>query len=350
MLENSYFLAGNAAGLQSPTYLGTATGQTGGIEYMAKLGDFQFALDTAAFQTLARTTEFRWVLLQRIGRAPAAQFLGPGEDSLELTGIIYPHFRGGLGQIGLIREKALTGEPMSLVYAFERRGQYAGQWCVKSVKETRTEFFQDGKPRKIEFIISLTAYGDDFGTTQDGSAGTGNTLLDLFAGLGGALSASGIFDMPDISDDAAITQAADQIAQWVSNTAPALSAKAMQAANAVAGATFPPAAAVSAIASTCAADADRLAATLAVANGNPDGVMLAAYDAAASFSAAAGAAKLAADAADYEYDSLPATGSVDDILAAASVANVAAQARAVSKEAATAAATAAQLADRIANG
>lgn len=160
-LNDPFFTVASSIGLQAPKILSAATGTTAGGTYMAKLGGYMFSIDTAAFQQLQRNTEYRWTLLNRIGRAPAAQFLGRGEDTIEVQGTIYPHFRGGIGQLGLMRAAADAGEPLPLVYAFETVGQYAGLWCIKSLKEGRTVFFRDGVPRKIEFTMSLVAYGED---------------------------------------------------------------------------------------------------------------------------------------------------------------------------------------------
>lgn len=130
---------------------------------MARLGSFSFELNTAAFQTLQRKVEYRWEMQNRIGRAPAAQFTGRGQDTIELSGTIYPHFRGGIAQVGAMRAAAEEGEALPLVYAFEAVGQYAGLWVIKSISEERTVFWSNGVPRKIEFSLSLTSYGEDFG-------------------------------------------------------------------------------------------------------------------------------------------------------------------------------------------
>lgn len=129
--------------------------------YMARLGNFEFELDTAAFKTLTRVSTYNWKGQDRIGRKPAQQFTGEGADTIELNGTIYPHFRGGLGQVGDLRAQAGLGVPLPLVYAFETVGQYAGLWCITEIEETRTVFFEDGLPRRIDFRLSLVEYGED---------------------------------------------------------------------------------------------------------------------------------------------------------------------------------------------
>jgi len=125
--------------------------------YMARLGEFTFSIDTAAFQAIQRSTEYRWQQQNRIGRLPAQQFTGPGSDSIKINGVIYPHYAGGLGQVGAMREQAALGEPLPLIYAFETVGQFCGLWVNPSFEEGRTVLFDDGLPRKIEFAPSITA-------------------------------------------------------------------------------------------------------------------------------------------------------------------------------------------------
>lgn len=165
-LQNEFF-TGDLGGKVSPTILSQPKITTAGGVYMARLGEFMFCLDTAAFQELTRQTEYRWSAVNRIGRKPAQQFTGQGEDTIQLTGTIFPHFRGGLSQMEQMRQIAGRGDPLPLIYAFSRVGQFNGLWCIKSIQESRTVFFKDGTPRKIEFTLSLTAYGEDTGASGD---------------------------------------------------------------------------------------------------------------------------------------------------------------------------------------
>lgn len=163
-LENLFF-SGDRGGNVSPLRLNQPGTRTAGRVYMAKLGGYMFCLETSAPQQIERTTQYRWEAQNRIGRAPARQFTGLGEDTIELSGVIYPHFRGGLGQVGAMRAAAGRGEALPLVYAFDAIGQYCGLWCIVSVREGRTLFFGDGTPRKVEFSLSLAAYGEDAGAS-----------------------------------------------------------------------------------------------------------------------------------------------------------------------------------------
>ncbi|WP_461210383.1 phage tail protein [Desulfocurvus sp. DL9XJH121] len=124
---------------------------------MMRLGKYAFSLDGAAYSRLERSTAYRWAVQERHGREAALQFLGPGEDTLSLPGVVYPHFRGGLGQVDDMRAMAAAGEPLLLV---DGLGKIHGQWVVTSVAETREVFFADGTPRRIEFTLGLRYYGE----------------------------------------------------------------------------------------------------------------------------------------------------------------------------------------------
>ena len=81
-------------------------------EVMIAVGDYRFAIATAAYNELKRVSESRWSQTNRIGRAPAAQFLGIGKDEITLTGTVYPHFKGGLKQLDDMRAEAIKGIPL----------------------------------------------------------------------------------------------------------------------------------------------------------------------------------------------------------------------------------------------
>lgn len=59
---------------------------------MMMLGQYRFSIDSAAYQTFTRSTEYRWEEQKRLGKDPAMQFVGPGTDTITLEGTIYPHF------------------------------------------------------------------------------------------------------------------------------------------------------------------------------------------------------------------------------------------------------------------
>lgn len=127
-------------------------------EMMLALGDYRFSVATAAYQSLKRTTEYRWAAQQRQGRRPAQQFIGVGRDEISLQGMIYPHYSGGLGQLDTMRAEAGKGLPLMLV---DGQGGVHGKWCITRVEEGQKQFFAGGLPRQQTFALALTHYGED---------------------------------------------------------------------------------------------------------------------------------------------------------------------------------------------
>lgn len=187
------------------------------MAYMAKLGGYSFKLETAAFQSLSRTTSYRWEPKNRLKRKPAHQFLGPGEDTITLPGFILPHFRGGIGQVGAMRAEAAKGEPLPLIYAFENVGQYCGLWVIKDIKETRTLFFKDGVPRRIEFDLTIADYGEDAAGGGLFGGLLGGSIPGALEAMGGSLSAiqSLANSLPVITPDS-LLDAVHQVGGFVS--------------------------------------------------------------------------------------------------------------------------------------
>lgn len=124
---------------------------------MLQLGEFQFSVSTAAYQTLSRSTEYKWKAQERVGAADALQYLGEGLDTITLDGVIYPGYRGGAGQISEMRRFAAAGVPLLLVSG---TGQVMGQWVIERVDETQSVFVPGGAPRKQQFTLALRKYGD----------------------------------------------------------------------------------------------------------------------------------------------------------------------------------------------
>lgn len=125
---------------------------------MLALGMFVFSLSTAAYQKLQRQTEWRHASNSRVGAAPARQFVGRGDDTITLPGVILPELAGSALSLDALRLMANTGKAWPMV---EGSGRIYGLWIIDSLSETKTLFFRDGTPRRIEFSLSLKRIDDD---------------------------------------------------------------------------------------------------------------------------------------------------------------------------------------------
>lgn len=120
---------------------------------MMTYGMFVFGLNTAAYQELQRQTTWRHAGQSRINARPAYQFLGPGDDTINLTGQLLPMFTGGQQNLDQLRALADEGKAWPLI---EGTGTFYGMFVITSLQERKSEFFRDGAARQIEFDIALT--------------------------------------------------------------------------------------------------------------------------------------------------------------------------------------------------
>ncbi|RPE72549.1 hypothetical protein EDC62_0240 [Tibeticola sediminis] len=139
------------------------------MDVLMTLGDgsttFRFAVDTAAYQSVKRKTEWRWPAQDRLWADPARQFTGRGTDEITLDGVILPAFRGGVGQINALREladAALTqgagARPLTLVTGY---GEVLGRWVITGLDEEQPTIGERGAALEQRFSLTLAAYGDD---------------------------------------------------------------------------------------------------------------------------------------------------------------------------------------------
>jgi phage protein U len=123
-----------------------------------KAQPYFFNLDTAAFDELRRSTEFRWASQERLSRRPAQQGVGMGDEKITLKGAIFPGFKGGLKQLDTLRALGAQLKPLTLTTGY---GDALGTWCLKSVEEEQSSLMQGGIPRKQGFTLEFSRYGDD---------------------------------------------------------------------------------------------------------------------------------------------------------------------------------------------
>ncbi len=134
---------------------------------MMLLGPVSFSIDTSAYEQLQRSTQYQWASQSRLGHpvlkhlgigGPAYQYIGPGDETINLNGTIYPQYKGGPLQISMMRLSAGLGIALPLI---DGNGFVFGRWLIESVQETNSALFSDGSPRKIDFSLSLKRYNED---------------------------------------------------------------------------------------------------------------------------------------------------------------------------------------------
>lgn len=119
---------------------------------MMTLGTFVFSLPTLAYQQLQRQNEWRHPGSERVGARAAHQYVGPGEETIDLSGSVAKELTAGEPSLNTLRDLAEDGRPLPLV---DGRGYVYGAYVIKSIAETQGLFFRDGASRKLEFTMQL---------------------------------------------------------------------------------------------------------------------------------------------------------------------------------------------------
>ena len=116
------------------------------------LGQFAFEIGSAAYVELRRSTEWRHAETPRFGARAASQYLGPGSETIGLTGAILPGISGKHSALVTLRSMGDDGEARPLVDA---QGIVHGNFVIVSIEEGQTHFIDTGQPRKADFSIEL---------------------------------------------------------------------------------------------------------------------------------------------------------------------------------------------------
>lgn len=121
------------------------------------LGNFRFSIKTASQNSLKRSTDYRWIKIERAGELAYFQNLGMGSEKIEIAGICYPSFTNDYTTFNEIRKIAKEGKSHVLI---TDEGEIIGNFVILNIVETQSFFDSDGRARKIEFQMSLEKVED----------------------------------------------------------------------------------------------------------------------------------------------------------------------------------------------
>lgn len=169
----------------------------------------------AWLKSRACSNEWRWPSQDRFGKPPVLQHVGQGAETITLPGVIYPEWRGGLGQLDAMRAQAGKGEPLTMV---DGQGRMMGLWAIERIDEKQAVFADAGAPRKVEFTLQLRRF---FETDTAGSR------LEAVAGAAVAATDPQAVAIPADAGDA-VTQAKG-LAESVASAAKSMTATVAQA-------------------------------------------------------------------------------------------------------------------------
>ena len=125
---------------------------------MMALGLFVFSMSTAAYQTLERQTSWRHAQNSRVGARAAFQYVGVGDDTINLPGWLAPGQIGMASSISFLRSMGDTGKAFTLV---DGLGFFHGVYVITNLTENQSVHNRHGQARRIEFSLSLARVDED---------------------------------------------------------------------------------------------------------------------------------------------------------------------------------------------
>ncbi|MGM0985414.1 MAG: phage tail protein [Pseudomonadota bacterium] len=141
---------------------------------MMAYGMFVFELKTAPYQQLQRQASWRQAGQARVGHRPSRQFLGPGDDTITLTGTLLPQLTGGQSHLDALRAMADEGAAWPLI---EGNGTYYGLYVLERLDEDKSHQMRDGSAQRIGFTLTLQRVSDERSELLGNAAGAAARAL-----------------------------------------------------------------------------------------------------------------------------------------------------------------------------
>lgn len=116
------------------------------------LGMFIFDLPTLAHDELQRRASWRHARSPRVGARDATQYVGPGEETVSLSGAVYAEIADGRVSIDDLRTMAASGEAWPLL---DGAGTVFGDYVIEAIDERHAYLMTDGRAQRIDFAIDL---------------------------------------------------------------------------------------------------------------------------------------------------------------------------------------------------
>lgn len=143
-------------------------------------GMFVFQLSTLPHQQIQQSRNWRHVKNERINRSASWQYIGAGDDTITLSGLLYPEITGGEVSLTALTSLAYVGRPWPLI---DGVGQIYGMYVITGLNTTRSELDRYGRARKIEFTVTFERVDEDLRERLQSSS-----LGDLANNVKGALN------------------------------------------------------------------------------------------------------------------------------------------------------------------
>ena len=122
------------------------------------IGLFAFGIPTLAHDELQRRTQWKHATSNRVGARDATQYVGPGDETVSISGTAYAELSDGRASLDQLRAMADSGDAWPLV---DGAGRVYGAFVIETIDEGQRVLLADGTPLKIDFTINLLRVDDE---------------------------------------------------------------------------------------------------------------------------------------------------------------------------------------------
>lgn len=116
------------------------------------LGLFVFGMDTLPYQALSHAVEWRHGETERHQARAAAQYLGPGDETVSISGLLVPEIAGSYGAFDRLVEMGDSGEDYPLM---DGTGRVFGHFRIVKFSREHLTIMAGGVPRQTGFTLDL---------------------------------------------------------------------------------------------------------------------------------------------------------------------------------------------------
>lgn len=128
------------------------------------LGPHIFEIAPLNYQEISRDTEAKWPAINRFGSRPGRQFTGYGEDTIVISGLLFPDELGGREEFEAIRLTQKAAKPILMMgwsSAVKTAAQLFGRVVILRVGDTQSAIGRHGMGRKVSFDIEVAPVPED---------------------------------------------------------------------------------------------------------------------------------------------------------------------------------------------
>ena len=125
---------------------------------LLSIGMFVFAIPTLAHDEMQRRASWKHATSPRIGARDATQYVGPGEETIAISGTAFAELSDGIVSLDELRTMAASGDAWPLV---DGTGRVYGAFVIQTIDEGYKHLLADGTPLQIDFTLNLLRVDDE---------------------------------------------------------------------------------------------------------------------------------------------------------------------------------------------